>query len=237
MTRRSMYCLAPLLGVAPLALLLTVGTATAQDTSAPEPATFTSAFSVPITPAPVVNADGAPTPGDPAATGTFDLRLNSELEVICYDIRLTGVTPPFMSPARTSTHIHQAETGVSGPARIVFPNPTGTAGGPLTSSGCLSVPTVVGLPAGGPDAGASFSLTAIEANPTAFYADVHTSAFAAGVLRGQFGAAVPTGGLATGGGGSSAEASTGLSGTTTAALVLGAGLVLAGAGVAARRRD
>lgn len=233
MLRRSLHYLAPVLGIAPLALLMTIGTATAQDSSVAEPDSFTSAFRVSIVPDQVVNADGVATPGEPGASGTYDLRLNSELEVLCYDIRLTGVTPPYMSPARTSTHIHEAARGVSGPARIVFPDPTGAAGGPLTSSGCLQVPTVVGLPADGPDAGAAFSLAELEADPMAYYADVHTEAFVPGAVRGQFGRAVPTGGVATGAGGTAEQ---GLSSTVALGLVAASGVALAGAAVAVRRR-
>lgn len=228
MARRPVHYLAPLLGLAPLALLLTVGTATAQDASVAEPDSFTSAFRVALTAEQVVDAGG-----EPGATGTMDLRLNSEQEVICFDIVLRGVTPPFMSPARTATHIHEGRPGAAGPARIVFPDPQSGSGDTRTSSGCLSVPTVVGLmPEGSTqDAGAGFSLAEIEATPSDYYGDNHTSAFAAGAVRGQFGAALPVGGLDTGGGGP-----TGPSTALTTAVVVAAGAALAGTALAVRRR-
>lgn len=225
MSRRSLHYLAPLLGVAPLALLFTVGTATAQE-SAPEPDSFTSAFRVQLSPDQVVDNGGTS-----GASGTFDLRLNSDEEVLCYDITTTGVNPPFMSPARTATHIHEADRGTAGPARIVFPNPEGGS-----SSGCLSVPTTVGLMADGSteDTGAGFSLEEIEADPSEYYADVHTEMSPKGAVRGQFGSAVPVGGLDTGAGGTTTP--NGPSVAVTAGLVLAAGGALAGAGIAVRRR-
>lgn len=224
MTRR--LVLVPLLAMTPLAVALTVGTATAQDTNVPEPDRFTSAFRVALTPDAVVDAMGAPTPGEAGATGSYELRLNSDEEVVCYDIEVAGVTGPFMSPARTATHVHEGADGVSGPARIVFPNPQGGS-----VSGCLQVPVVAGVPATGPDAGAGFSLKQIEANPTDFYADLHTAMRTAGVLRGQFGSAVPVGGVATGAGGAAGPSS-----TTVLGLVVVAGAALAGTAVAVRRR-
>lgn len=224
MTRRPL--LVPLLAMAPLALALTVGTATAQDSSVPEPDSFTSAFRVTLSPDQVVDMEGAATPGESGATGTYDLRLNSDEEIVCYSIRTTGVTEPFRSPARTATHVHEAADGVSGPVRIVFPNPAGGS-----SEGCLKVPVVAGVPAGGPDAGAGFSLKEIEADPTGYYADIHTQMNAAGALRGQFGAALPTGGVETGAGGTA-----GLSTTTVLAVVALGGVALAGTAAAVRRR-
>ena len=105
------------------AVVLTgAGTASAE-TEVAEPATFTSAFTAMATPDMVVNAESAPTPGEPGASGSFMYRINSDLEIICYDITLSGVTPPYMSPAKTATHIHEAAPGESGPPRIAFPNP------------------------------------------------------------------------------------------------------------------
>ena len=223
---RRLHHLAPLLGVAPLAVVLTVGTATARGSSVPEPDSFTSAFRVDLTPAAVVDMKGVSKPGEAGAAATYDLRVNSDQDVVCYDIRLSGATEPFKSPARTATHLHEAAPGAAGPARIVFPNPQSGS-----SKGCLEVPVTVGLPPGGPDAGAAFSLEELEADPTAYYADIHTAMNPAGVVRGQVGAAVPVGGVATGSGGTA-----GPSTATTVAIVLVAGAALAGTATAVRRR-
>ena len=83
------------------ALALTGAGPASAETEVPEPATFTSAFTAMATPDMVVNPDGVATPGEPGASGTFTYRINSDTEVICYDITLDGVTPPYQSPAKT----------------------------------------------------------------------------------------------------------------------------------------
>lgn len=112
----------------------------AAEEAVPEPATFTSAFTAMATPDLVINNDNVPTPGTAGAWGTFNYRLNSDLEIICYDISITGITAPFQSPAKTATHIHQAAAGKAGPPRIAFPNPVQGADGTFVSSGCLQGP-------------------------------------------------------------------------------------------------
>ena len=90
-----------------------------------------------------------------------------------------------MSPARTATHIHQAARGASGPPRVVFPNPVGDDR-LRRSLGCMTGPFETGVKAAdGADTGAGFKLAQIEANPAGFFADAHTRAFTAGVVRGQ----------------------------------------------------
>ena len=49
-------------------------------------------FTVMATPDQVINNDGVPAPGHDGATGTFTFRINSDLDIICYDIRLEGVS-------------------------------------------------------------------------------------------------------------------------------------------------
>lgn len=171
----------------------------AAETPVAAPATFTSAFTAMATPGAVVNADGAPAPGQPGSSGQFTFRINSDLDIICYDITLTGVSGDYQSPAKTATHIHQSVAGVSGPPRIAFPNPAPVGDGPRTSSGCLQGPFTTGVVRDGADTGTGFSLAAIEANPAGFAADAHTVAFTAGVVRGQL-SPIPVGGVAAGGG-------------------------------------
>lgn len=167
------------------ALALTAGPAQAL-TETDEPDEFTSAFVVEATPDQVINPDGDEAPGEEGATGTFELRINSELEVICYDITLTGVTGEYESPAITATHIHEAAAGEPGPPRIAFPNPEGE-GDTRTASGCLEGPFTTGVTneETGEDTGAGFSLAQIEADPAAFTGDTHTADFPAGTVRGQ----------------------------------------------------
>ncbi|GGF96471.1 hypothetical protein GCM10007304_08040 [Rhodococcoides trifolii] len=166
------------------AMVFGAGTASAETTVA-APATFTSAFTSVATPNQVLNAQGVATPGQPGALGSFTYRINSDLDIICYDIFLAGVTDDYMSPAKTATHIHQAAAGVAGPPRIAFPNPTDIGNGLRQSSGCLQGPFTTGVVANGADTGTDFDLTSIEANPAGFAADTHTTAFTAGAVRGQ----------------------------------------------------
>ncbi|MFQ1004037.1 CHRD domain-containing protein [Modestobacter sp. SSW1-42] len=216
-------------GAVGVVVLTGAGTASAE-TEVAEPATFTSAFTAMATPDMVVNADSVATPGEPGASGTFMYRINSDLEVICYDITLTGVTPPYQSPAKTATHVHQAAAGKAGPPRIALPDPEDDGSGKLVSSGCLQGPFTTGLAPEGTDTGEGFSLAEIEADPAAFSTDTHTSAFAAGAVRGQL-TRVPVGGIETGAGGTATE------GSSPAPLAaLGGTVVLAGAAAVAVRR-
>ncbi|MCU1405581.1 MAG: hypothetical protein JWQ43_1884 [Glaciihabitans sp.] len=171
----------------------------AAETPVAEPATFTSAFTAMAVPEQVLNADAVATPGEAGATGQFNFRVNSDLEIICYDITLTGVTGDYASPAKTATHIHQAAVGLAGPPRIAFPNPSPVGDGPRTSSGCLQGPFTTGIVANDADTGTGFSLKALEENAAGFASDSHTAAFPAGVVRAQL-TQVPVGGLQTGGG-------------------------------------
>lgn len=214
------------------ALALTgAGTASAE-TEVPEPATFTSAFTAMATPDMVVNPDGVATPGEPGASGTFTYRINSDTEVICYDITLDGVTPPYQSPAKTATHIHEAAAGKAGPPRIALPNPEDDGTGTLVSEGCLQGPFTTGVAPDGTDTGEGFTLDQIEADPSAFFTDTHTSAFTAGAVRGQL-RQVPVGGVATGAGGTAADDGAPESAGLAA---LGGVAVLGAAGAVALRR-
>jgi hypothetical protein len=218
-------------GAAAAALTLLAAMPASAETTVPEPERFTSAFTVMATPDQVLNADGVATPGEPGATGRFDLRLDSTSNTICYDIALTGVTGEYQSPAKTATHIHQAAVGKAGPPRIAFPNPTDAGNGTRTSSGCMQGPFTTGIMSPqGADTGEGFTVAQIEADPSAFAADTHTASFTAGAVRGQL-TQVPVGGVDTGAGGSAP------SGSTALPLVAGGGAVaLAAAGVVLMRR-
>ncbi|KQR04298.1 hypothetical protein ASF72_03875 [Arthrobacter sp. Leaf141] len=180
-----------------MALAAVVAAAPASaETTVDRPDSFTSMYTVQALPENVVGPDGAPAPGQPGAWGTFNFMINSDLDVICYDISLTGVTGPYQSAAKTATHIHQAVQGKNGPPRIAFPNPVGD--GNSTSSGCLKGPFTTGIKAdNGADTGEGFTLKQLEANPSGFSADTHTAAFVPGAVRGQL-AVMPVGGVDTG---------------------------------------
>lgn len=175
------------------------------ETEVDRPATFTSAFSSMATPDAVIGMDGStPAPGADGTSGTFTYMINSDEEIICYDITTRGVTPPYMSMAKTATHIHEAVAGANGPPRISFPNPEGD-GEVRTSSGCLQGPFTTGIEDDdGNDTGEGFTLAQIEADAAGFSTDTHTSAFVPGAIRGQL-SAIPVGGVQTGLGGMSQD--------------------------------
>lgn len=174
----------------PLALGGLASTATADTTEQVEPPdTFTSAFVADATGDQVVGMDGTVGVGQEDGSGTFVFLINSDEEIICWDIITDGVAPPYQSAARTATHIHQTPAGQNGPPRLSFPNPEGSEGSDIrTSSGCSEGPFTTGLPVNGEagtDTGTGFTLDQIEANPSGFSADTHTAANVPGAVRGQ----------------------------------------------------
>merc|ERR1712000_451443 len=130
------------------------------------PFCFTSTYQIVATPDQVVNANNTATPGEPGAIGYYNYGIQSEMDLICWHITLKGVTGPYQSPARTATHIHQANKGMNGPPRIAFPNPE-----PADT---------------GADTGAGFTVKQIEENPSNFFTDAHTTTYVAGVVRGRW---------------------------------------------------
>jgi hypothetical protein len=149
--------------------------------------TFTSTHAVQATPEQVVNGT-TPTGGIAGASGTFHFGINSATNTICYNITLQNFAGDFSSPAVTATHIHEALVGASGPPRIAFPNPQ-TIGG-ITSTvkqsvGCITGPFVTGVVVEGKDTGEGFHVSQIEADPTKFMSDTHSSVALAGAVRGQ----------------------------------------------------
>lgn len=228
--------MAALAVVTPLCLAAAAAPAHAE-TEVPEPSEFTSAFTVMATADTIINPDGEAVAGQEGATGTFTFRVNSEEEIICYDITLTGVSGEYESMAKTATHVHAAPAGQGGPPRIAFPNPTGD-GDTRTSSGCLQGPFTTGIEGDdGNDTGTGFTLADLEADPTSFSADTHTADFVAGAVRGQL-QEIPVGGVDTGLGGTVPADQAGVNGSATAATLAGITLLAAaGAGALLRRRS
>ncbi|KAH7368835.1 hypothetical protein B0T11DRAFT_67706 [Plectosphaerella cucumerina] len=159
------------------------------------PFDFTSTYNLVATPDRVRNAESAEAPGEAGAIGYYNYGINSELDVICWNITLMGVTGPYDSPALTATHIHEAAEGTAGPPRIAFPNPEPADSGPEVvkrTAGCFKGPFVTGIQgADGTDTGAGFTLKQIEANPAGFFTDSHTVVSVAGVVRAQLQANAP----------------------------------------------
>ncbi|KAN0065818.1 hypothetical protein ACQY0O_000948 [Thecaphora frezii] len=161
------------------------------------PSRFTSGLYAHATPGAVIAANGSAVAGQPGAVGRFSIYLNSDHETICWDISLEGVTDSYESGARTGTHIHQALAGAYGPPRVALPNPTFfefLAGEEIRNSkGCIQGPFTTGVNTSdatinSTDTGSAsgFRVRDLENNPGLFYADVHTTAYPEGAVRGQF---------------------------------------------------
>ncbi|GAA5898690.1 CHRD domain-containing protein [Sporobolomyces salmoneus] len=149
---------------------------------------FSSTYVAYASPDQIINNNQTAVPGEEGASGVFKFGIVASEEVICYSIAVE-ISGDYQSPANTATHIHEAPFGRAGPPRIAFPNPTGDSPidefGRRTSYGCLKGPFTTGVIANGADTAEGFSLSQIEANPPAFFADTHTSKFVAGAVRGQ----------------------------------------------------
>lgn len=81
---------------------------------------FTSTYAVRATPGQVVDSENKPTGGLKGASGLFLYGINVYENVICYNITIDGFRGTFQSPAKTATHIHEANRGQAGPPRYVM---------------------------------------------------------------------------------------------------------------------
>ena len=95
--------------------------------------------------------------GSPTAHGIVNLTLKSGRGQVCWTFQLAGVRKPL------AAHIHKGRPGVSGPVFIAL-------GRAFKSKGCTSAPKKM--------------IEAVEANPNAYYVNVHNAKFPAGVVRG-----------------------------------------------------
>ena len=99
--------------------------------------------------------------GQPGASGTTEMRLNSGQEEICFTTEASGLTSPVVG-----AHIHRAPVGRAGPIVVPF-----TPDAPGVGTGCVFASREL--------------IKEIRQNPENFYVNVHTSAFPAGAIRGQ----------------------------------------------------
>ena len=110
----------------------------------------------------LAGANEVPGPGDPDGSGTATFRIIRGSAVICFQLNVHAITLP-----ATAAHIHQGAAGIAGP--VVVPLSAPGAGG--TATGCVnSTRTLV---------------AAILDNPGGYYANVHTTDYPAGAVRGQ----------------------------------------------------
>jgi hypothetical protein len=113
-------------------------------------------FTVDLTGAAEVDADGVPNQGDVDGSGTATVRINPGRGEVCWTIEVADVAPI------RAAHIHVAPSTTTGP--VVVPlDPVDT--------GCREVDRELAL--------------AIITDPSSYYVNVHNAAFPAGALRGQ----------------------------------------------------
>jgi hypothetical protein len=101
-------------------------------------------------------------PADPDGSGTAAFRMIEGAAVICYVITVKDITLP-----ATAAHIHVGATGINGNVVVPLkaPDATGAASGCVNSTRSL--------------------VAAILANPSGYYANVHTTDYPNGAVRGQ----------------------------------------------------
>jgi hypothetical protein len=108
-----------------------------------------------------VDANGHRGAGDPDGRGSFTAIVDGDQ--LCFGITATNLDQP------VAAHIHQARPNQNGP--IVVPLTAPATGDPGASSGCVTVDPATSA--------------AILKNPHKYYANVHTTAFPGGAMRGQ----------------------------------------------------
>jgi|SRR5712691_4825731 len=108
-------------------------------------------------------ANEVPGPGDPHATGTALISVDTQTAQLCFQLTVSGLSSP-----ATAAHIHHGTPDVAGPVVVPLAPPTDG-----TSSGCVAVDP--NLAAG------------IATYSGAYYANVHTVDFPNGAARGQLG--------------------------------------------------
>lgn len=120
----------------------------------------------PGTPAiPLNNAQESQTTGATGgAHGFFAYEITDEGE-FCYTLEVEGLTA-----GATAAHVHVGPRNVAGPVVIPIPVPNATS---FEVSACADPAPATSL------------LDAIEANPKAYYLNVHTPTFPGGEVRGQ----------------------------------------------------
>ena len=110
----------------------------------------------------LLGANEIPGPGDSDGTGTALIRLQAGEGRLCFQLTVANIMLPAIG-----AHVHVGAAGIAGPIVVPLTPPDATG----MSQGCVNVSrTLVG---------------AILANPTGYYANVHTVDFPAGAIRGQ----------------------------------------------------
>lgn len=121
----------------------------------------------------MTGAQEVPRAGDPAGIGLFGYVTAGHL--LCYALLVRGIAPA------TAAHIHVGRRGIAGPVVVALQTP---AAGP--SVACITaVPDSWQNPTNATTTLTVSELRAITSDPAGFYANVHTTNYPAGALRGQ----------------------------------------------------
>jgi len=105
----------------------------------------------------------APTLGDPDGGATALVNVNGALGEVCVEVTTDGIGTPW-----TLAHIHQGKVGTEGPVVVDF---VAAGAGPRLSKCVTGVDPLL--------------IDAINATPSNYYVNVHTTDFPAGAVRGQ----------------------------------------------------
>lgn len=103
-----------------------------------------------------------PGPGDPDGSGTATIRLDQRQGKICFTVKVSAITLP-----AAAAHIHVGGSTVAGPVVVGLTAPDASG----VSFGCVNASAEL--------------ISAIRANPSNYYVNVHTSDYPAGAVRGQ----------------------------------------------------
>lgn len=101
-----------------------------------------------------------PGPGDPDGSGTAEITIVDATDNVCWDLNVRDIAPA------TAAHIHRGATGVDGPPVVTLDAPSDGS-----NEGCTAAPGSLA--------------DEIEANPAAFYVNVHNTEYPNGAIRGQ----------------------------------------------------
>jgi hypothetical protein len=138
-----------------VAVLMAATTVGAARPAAAQPA-------VAVLHATLLGTNEVPGPGDPNATGSATIMLNSAEKSVCFVIRVQN-TPPLLA-----AHIHRGGPHEAGPVVVPLAPLTG---GPNRYAGCTTAPRA--------------TIRAIVDHPRRYYVNVHNAPFPAGAARGQ----------------------------------------------------
>jgi hypothetical protein len=110
-----------------------------------------------------IRSSTSPHGGDPNGRGSATLLAARQPGLVCFAITVRGLGTPI------AAHIHHGPAGVNRPVVVPFTAPT--SGDPGAVSGCVNADIKL--------------IKDIQAHPSDYYVNVHTTEFPGGAIRGQ----------------------------------------------------